>query len=255
MFHSAKTSASSSACRPEAVLQQLIGLADQLHVAVLDAVVDHLDVVAGAVFADPVAAGRAVFHLGGDGLEDLLHVRPRGGIAAGHDGRAEARAFLAAGDAGADEENALLGEVFGAAVGVGEERVAAVDDDVALLEMRHDLVDRLVDDVAGLDHEHDAARSLEHRAELRNGMRADDCGAFCLVGEEIVDLRDGSVEDRDLESVVVHVEHQVLAHDREADQSDIASSFWHSFVRSRKLYRIAAARCCASQGVGNARHD
>ena len=143
----------------EAVLEQLVGLADELHVAVLDAVVDHLDVVARAVFADPVAAGRAVFDLGGDGLEDRLDVRPRCGIAAGHDGGAEARAFFAAGDAGADEENAFVREGFGAAVGIGEEGVAAVDDDVALFEMGQDVVDDLVDGVAGLDHEHDAARA------------------------------------------------------------------------------------------------
>jgi hypothetical protein len=135
LFHSAKTSCSSSAVRPRPSLQQVVGFADQLHVAVLDAVVDHLDVVACAVFAHPVAAGCSVFDLGGDGLEDLLHVRPRGGIAAGHDGGAEARAFFAAGDAGADEENAFFGEILGAAVGIGEQRVAAVDDDVAGFEM------------------------------------------------------------------------------------------------------------------------
>ncbi len=32
--------------------------------------------------------------------------------------------------------------------GVGEQRVAAVDDDVAFLEMRHELVDHLVDRLA-----------------------------------------------------------------------------------------------------------
>ncbi len=64
----------------EAVLEELVGLADELHVAVLDAVVHHLDVVACAAFADPVAAGGAVVDLGGDGLEDRLDVRatPRG---------------------------------------------------------------------------------------------------------------------------------------------------------------------------------
>ena len=40
----------------EGVPHQVVGLADELHVAVLDAVVDHLDEVAGAVLADPVAA-------------------------------------------------------------------------------------------------------------------------------------------------------------------------------------------------------
>jgi hypothetical protein len=42
---------------------QVVGLGDQLHVGVLDAVVDHLHVVAGAVGADVGAAGLTV-HLG-----------------------------------------------------------------------------------------------------------------------------------------------------------------------------------------------
>ena len=120
MFHSAKTSCSSSASEAETSFEQLVGFADQLHVAVLNAVVDHLDVVAGAVFADPIAAGRAVFNFGGNGLENLLDMGPRCRISAGHDGGAEARAFFAAGNAGADEENALVGQVLRAAVGVGE---------------------------------------------------------------------------------------------------------------------------------------
>ena len=41
----------------QTVFQKLVGFADQLHVAVLDAVVDHLHVMAGAVFAHPIAAG------------------------------------------------------------------------------------------------------------------------------------------------------------------------------------------------------
>ena len=102
-------------------MEEVVGLTDELHVAVLDAVVDHFDVVACAVFADPVAAGSSVFDLGGDGLEDVFDVGPCGGIAAGHDGGAEARAFFAAGDAGADEEDAFGREIFGAAVGIGKE--------------------------------------------------------------------------------------------------------------------------------------
>ena len=65
----------------EPVLQQLVGLANELHVAVLDAVVDHLDVMAGAILTYPIAAGCAVFDLGCDGLKDLFHVRPGGGNA------------------------------------------------------------------------------------------------------------------------------------------------------------------------------
>ena len=104
----------------EPVLHELVGLADELHVAVLDAVVDHLDVMAGAVGAHPLAAGLAVRSLGADRLEDVLDERPGRRAAAGHHGRAEARAFLAAGDAGADVQQALALQVFGAADGVGE---------------------------------------------------------------------------------------------------------------------------------------
>ena len=105
----------------QAVLHQVVGFADELHVAVLDAVVDHLHVVARAVFADPVAAGRAVVDFGGDGLEDGLDMRPGRGRSAGHDGRAVARAFFAAGDAGADVEQALCSRRISARrIGVGE---------------------------------------------------------------------------------------------------------------------------------------
>ena len=153
-------------------LQQVVGLADQLHIAVLDAVVNHLDVVAGAVFAHPVAAGRSVFDLGGDGLEDGFHVRPCGRIAAGHDGWAEARALFAAGDAGADKQNAFCGQIFGAAIGVGKQRVTAVDDDVARFKIGQHMVDRLVNGVARLDHQHDAPRPLEQAGKLLDGVRA-----------------------------------------------------------------------------------
>ena len=55
------------------------------------------------------------------------------------------RPFLAAGDAGADEEQALRLQRPGAAGGVGVVGVAAVDEDVARLEQRDELVDDVVD--------------------------------------------------------------------------------------------------------------
>ena len=120
----------------EAVAQQVVALGDELHVGVLDAVVDHLDVVTGAVGADVGAARRAV-DVGGDRLEDGLD-RPVVGlaVAAGHDARPVERPLLAAGDPGADEVDALLGELGVPALGVAVKRVTAVDDHVALVEMR-----------------------------------------------------------------------------------------------------------------------
>src|SRR5580658_10703084 len=114
----------------------MIGFADQLHVSVLNAVVNHLDVVPSSVLAHPIAARRTIGNFSGNSLENLFDKGPCGWIAAWHDGRAMARAFLAAGNAGADEQDAFGGQILGAAIGVGVERIAAVDDDVARFEKR-----------------------------------------------------------------------------------------------------------------------
>ena len=165
-------------------------------------------------------------------LEDGPDVRPRLGVAAGHERRAVARAFLAAGDARADEEDALFLAVLVAAHGVLVERVAAVDDDVAFFEQGREEVDELVDRRAGLHQQHDAARFLEQPDEFLEAVRADDLGALGLVGEKFIDLADGAIVDRDDKAVVVHVEDDVLAHDGQSDEGDVSSlrhkrhAFW-----------------------------
>ncbi len=163
---------------PRSVAHQLIRLADELHVAVFDAVVDHLDVVAGPLGADPVAARGAVVDLGGDRLEDRLDVGPGLGIAAGHDRGALQRPFLAAGNPGADEEDPLLLQGAGAPGGVGIVGVAAVDQDVAGLEQRREFVDHVVDRRPGLDHDHDLARPLQRADQFLDGVAADDLLSF-----------------------------------------------------------------------------
>ena len=143
----------------DGVPEQVVGLGDELHVGVLDAVVHHLDEVAGAVRAD-VRAARDAVHVRADrlqhraeGLVGLLR-------AAGHDRGAVQRALLAAGDAHADEVQVLLAERGLAAAGVLEVRVAAVDDHVAGLEQRGELVDHGVGGRARVDHDEYASRAL-----------------------------------------------------------------------------------------------
>ena len=117
----------------------------------------------GALFAHPIAARRAVVHLRGDALENIFDVRPRGGRTAGHDARTVPRAFLAAAHAGADVQQPLALDIFRAAVGVFKQRIAAVNDDVARLQHRQQMLDEFVHRLAGLDHEHHAARLFEQR--------------------------------------------------------------------------------------------
>jgi hypothetical protein len=123
-------------------VHDVVRLGDELHIAVLDAIVHHLDIVAGATRPHIGDAGLSL-GLGGDGLKDRLDHLVRLGLAAGHDGRPPEGALFAAGDAGADIVEPL-GQSHGAALGVLEERVAAVDDQVARLEQGLELGDDLI---------------------------------------------------------------------------------------------------------------
>ena len=210
----------------QTVLHQLIGFADQLHIAVLDTVVDHLDKVAGAAFAHPVTAGRAVFHLGADGLEDWLHVLPGSGGAAGHHGGTLQSALFAAGNTGADVAQAVALHQGGAAGGVGEVAVAAVDQDVARLQHGDQLFDIIIHRLAGPDHHHDPAGLLQALDKLLQGVGAHDI----LAGGPAVDkachgLLGVHVIDGNGKTLVLHVEGQGLAHNGNADQADVG--FFH----------------------------
>ena len=49
--------------------QQMVSLTDQLHIAIFDAIVHHLHIVAGSTTTHPVAAGFIVTGLGGNCLQ------------------------------------------------------------------------------------------------------------------------------------------------------------------------------------------
>ncbi len=94
----------------EAAAQHVVRLGDELHVAVLDAVVHHLDEVARAVGSD-VRHARPRLGLRGDRLEHIGLMRSQAsGDAARHERRTEPRALLAARDAHADEVQAGLAQ-------------------------------------------------------------------------------------------------------------------------------------------------
>jgi hypothetical protein len=108
----------------------------------------------------------------GDRFEHVADALPRFARAARHERRTEARAVFAAGDAGADEVQVALAQRASRRLRVLEPRVAAVDDDVAVVEQRQQLVEHLVDRRAGLDHHHDPARPFERADELFERRRA-----------------------------------------------------------------------------------
>ena len=195
----------------EEPLYEGVGLADHLHVAILDAIVDHLDVVARASFADVGSAGHAAFNglsgfgthegLAGfsinfrsDGGPDRFEFIPRGFIAAGHEGRAETRAFLAAGNTGADEAKPFFLESFFAADGVGPEGVSAVDHDIVGGKQGQEAVDYSVGGFAGLNENNNLAGECDRLDEFLEGLRADDtAGGAGIFGDELVGFFDSAV--------------------------------------------------------------
>jgi hypothetical protein len=56
-------------------------------------------------------------------------------------------------------------------------RVSAVNDDVTLLEVRLELLDEIVNGIASFHEKDDFAGSFKLRAELFDGVRANDVGA------------------------------------------------------------------------------
>ena len=125
----------------------------------------------------------------------------------------------------------MLLEVLRTTFGVFEMRVAAVDDDVALVEkgkkFGDDRVDRRVlgierefrsgNGVFRLNHQHNFARAFELGNQLFEGVCADELIALGLRfggREEIVDLASRAVEDRDVKAMIHHVQNEILAHDR-----------------------------------------
>ena len=129
-------------------LHDVEALGERLHDAVLDAVVDHLDEVARADRAavqiallrgagDLVAARRALDLAAAwrERLEDRIEALDDLVLAADHEAVAALEAVHAAAGAGVDVVDVLRGERLRAADVVLEERVAAVDDRVARLEL------------------------------------------------------------------------------------------------------------------------
>jgi hypothetical protein len=121
----------------------------------------------------------------------------------------------------------LAARSFRAPVRIGEQGIAAVDDDVSLRQEGQQLIDHLIDGVAGFHHQHHAAWAFQQADQLLDRVSADDVGAFGFVGEEIVDFGNGAVEDGHFEAVVIHVENEVLTHHGKADQADVTRGVWH----------------------------
>jgi len=206
----------------EMSLEQMPGFGDQLHVAVLDAVVHHFHVVAGSALPHPLATSFSRFCPGGDGAQHVLHVGPGRRIAARHDAGAEPGSLLATRYTAADEQNALGGERSIAALGIEIVGIAPIDEDIASLQQRQQALDDAIHYLASLHHQHDAARPSDGRGERPQVEGRQDGGAVAdhlahkILGQLLV-----VIPDRHAVAMVVQVQNQVLAHDGQTDYAKV----------------------------------
>ena len=99
--------------------------------------------------------------------------------------------------------------------------VAAIDDDVAFIEVWQQGLNDLVDHGAGFDHDHDPAGGFQVCAHFLDGMSANDRLAGAAAVNKLVDPARRAVVHRHREAMACHIQDEVLAHDREANQADI----------------------------------
>ena len=212
-------SAISAADRPPPRLQQVVDLGDELHVAVLDPVVHHLDVVPGPARAHVGDARLAVVGLCGDGAEDGGERVPRRARAARHDRWSVKRAFLAARHAGAHEVEAAGGELVRAPIGVDEEGVAAVNQDVARFEMRLEVRDDAVDGLARRDHDENPPRALQHDHQVGRAVGGRDGLALRRAVHERLRLGGVEIVADDWKPAALDVAREIRAHHPESDHT------------------------------------
>ena len=201
------------------MLQHGIAFADQLHIAVFDTVMHHLDVMTGAVRADIRGARRAVFGLGRNLLENGRDQLVGFFLPAGHDRGPTQRAFLAAGNPGADEVQAVLGQLFRAADRILEKGVAAVDENIAFVEQRAQLFDDVIGAFTGLDHQQDTPRRFERGDEILDRIAGHQIPIRKIL-DHALGLLSRAVIDRDRVPAGFDVQGQIATHDGHADNAD-----------------------------------
>ena len=202
----------------EQLTHQKVRFADQLHITVFNAVVCHLYIMAGAVRPYIIAARLAV-GFSTDGTEDGADGLPGFLRAARHDAGAVERTLLAAGYAGAHIHKPGRLHLFGAANGIFKKGIASVNDEVAGGKQRQQLVDHGIHRLAGLYHQHDAARLFQKADEFL--QRIAGRNAFFGHGlHKCFGFGRGPVIYSNFEPVARHVAHQVLAHHGQANQAD-----------------------------------
>ncbi|EEQ40117.1 hypothetical protein CLUG_04245 [Clavispora lusitaniae ATCC 42720] len=115
-------------------LHQIIGLTNQLHVTILDTIVDHLNVMTSASITNPVTTWLTI-RLGGNGLEDVLDVWPSIWVTTWHQRRSVTGTLFTTRNTRANKKDSLLLQFLVTTVRVWEVGVTTINDNITLLQV------------------------------------------------------------------------------------------------------------------------
>lgn len=90
--------------------------------------------------------------------------------------------------------------------------------------MGQELVNEAVYGRTGFHEHHNATWRLQFGDQVLDGFGTQDTLALGLVRQKCVHLFDGTIESNDGESVIGHVQDEILAHYGQADEADVPFS-------------------------------
>jgi hypothetical protein len=104
--------------------------------------------------------------LSSSGLKDGFYVSPGSFASSWHEGWTIASALLSARNPRANKQKALGFQFFGATIRIGVMGVSTINNDVPLFEVRDQLLDEIVDSVAGFNEKNDFTWCFQFLAKL-----------------------------------------------------------------------------------------
>ena len=138
---------------PGGKAHQLVAFTNQLDISVLDAVVDHLDVVPGAVRSHVGTAGGPVMGFGGDIFQQPLQIAVGFRVSSRHQSRSLQGSLLPAGDSHAEEPDSPLPEFLLSAAGIPVKGISSVHHNVPAVQQRRHHLEHQIHRLPGSDHQ------------------------------------------------------------------------------------------------------
>ncbi len=180
--------------------------------------------MSSTAWPDPFAARDVVVgsDLGRDRLEDRFDGRPSRFATAGHKARSLERSFFSTRNTRSDEQEPFAFDLLGPTFGIDVMGISTVDENIARLEVGCQLIDQIVDGWTSLDEHHHHPRSLEVLDHLWDRVATDEVLALGSRGHQLVDFFGGAIEDRHAVATALDVQSEVLAHNSQSNQSEIA---------------------------------